>query len=268
MTTPDRSGTPYPRTGAVPQDRVAPPDLPTPTPIYHPQHRPVRVLGGLVVLGMVGAGLVGTVPEMVRDAQTEHIALGSATGELTMRAGQGDMTVREVGAGEEPGITAEKHWSFIEPEVHVETEGGVTSAWLECPGISNVGQCYASWTVLVPVGTDVELRPGVGDVEVTGLTGAVTVNGSVGDVHVDGSPSSLDVNTSVGEVTAVLREPAEQVSLRSSVGDITLTLPGGVAYDVSAAGIEPADVRVETDPASEYAVDVHTSVGAVLITHG
>lgn len=244
----------------------APPPLPAPT--FHRRHRGFR-LAGLALVGLVvAAGAMSTVPEMVRDAEDEVLALPEGTVELDLRGDIGDVVVREVASGRPTGITAHKHWSFREPAVRVDTAGGVTSVSLACTAAS-VGECYADWTVAVPEGLKLVLRPGVGDVDVSGVTGEVAVHGSVGDVQVSGAPSSLEVTTSVGQVDALLREPAESVRLRSSVGDIELRLPEGVAYDVRATSpLDETTVEVQTSDESGYDVDVTTGVGSVLVTDG
>lgn len=258
--------TPYrhvPRTRGTP---ATPPPLPTPT--YHRRHRGFRVAGLAVVGLLVTAGAVSTVPEMVRDAEDEVFALPEGTAELHLRGDAGDVLVRGVADGQPTGITASKHWSFAEPTARVDTAGGVTSVFLDCTPVP-FGQCYADWAVAVPEGMKVVLRTSVGDVDVAGVTGDVTVDGSVGDVRVTGSPTTLEVTTSVGQVSAVLQEPAESVRLRSSVGDIDLRLPEGVTYDVRATSpLDPAAIGVETSDQSEYDVDVSTSVGSVVITDG
>lgn len=256
--------TPYPHGSAGHEVPTVPPPLPSPT--YHRRHRWLR-LAGLGVVGLlVVAGAASTVPEMVRDTDQEVFVLPAGTVELDLRGGAGDVVLRE---GGEPGIVAEKHWSFREPRVRVSTTGGVTSASLDCSSPARLGQCWADWTVTVPAGVPVVVRAGVGDVDVAGLTGAVTVHGSVGDVQVSGAPSSLDVSTSVGSVDAVLSEPASSVRLRTSVGDVDLRLPGDVAYDVDAqAALDEPVVEVETSTTSGYDVDVRSSVGSVVITDG
>lgn len=255
---------------APPRDDRAPhAPPPLPAPVYHRRHRGVRLAGLAVVGVLVTSGVLSTVPQMVRDARDEAFVLPDGTVELNLRGDAGDVVVREVEDGRPTGITASKHWSFREPTARVDTAGGVTSVFLDCPPAPLVGQCYADWTVAVPAGTTVVLRAGLGDVDVSGVTGEVTVDGSVGDVRVAGSPSALDVTTSVGQVSAVLRDPAGSVRLRSDVGDIDLRLPEGVAYDVRASSpLDPATVEVETSDRSQYDVDVTTDVGSVVITDG
>lgn len=241
---------------------------PTTAPRYDPRHRPVRVAAAAgVALLTVGAAAMG-VPEMVRDSRVQSFAVPEGTRELRVVSDVGDVDVRGVPDGGATGLSADKHWSFREPEARQETVGAVTTVSLECPGIATFGQCYADWTVAVPEDLKVVVRSTVGDVDLEGLTGDLVVTSSVGQVTVAASPSSLDVTTSVGDVSAVLGEPADRVSVRTSVGDVDLTLPGGVAYDVQASSLDPADVRVETSPGSEHEVTVESSVGSVLVADG
>ncbi|WP_156875722.1 DUF4097 family beta strand repeat-containing protein [Ornithinimicrobium pekingense] len=253
-----------------PQDLTrpgAPPPLPAPT--YHRRHRGLRIAGLGVVGLLVLAGAASTVPEMVRDAEEEVHALPGGTVELDLSGDVGDVSVREVAAGQEPSVTASKHWSFREPTVEVSTTDAVTSVSLDCPRLARFGQCYADWDVLVPEGMAVVMRASVGDVDIADVTGAVTVRGSVGDVSVSGTPARLDASTSVGQIDVTLDEPVGTVRLRSSVGDVTLRLPAGVTYDVDAvSAVDEPVVQVQTSTTSPYAVDVSSSVGSVLVTDG
>lgn len=252
----------------MPQDRPVPLPAPPSTPRYDPRHRGVRVVGAVAV-GVLTLGLsAGTVPEMVRDSQTQTFEVPAGTRELRIVGDVGDVDVRGVAAGGATGISAEKHWSFREPRARAETSDGVTTVTMDCPGFPVLGQCYANWDVAVPEDLTVVVRTSVGDVAASGLAGVVVVHSAVGAVTVTGAPSSLDVSTSVGDVEAVLSSPAERVLVRSSVGDVQVTLPAGVTYDVEARSMDPADVRVDTSPTSDYEVVVESSVGSVLVTQG
>ena len=241
---------------------------PSTAPRYDPRHRAVRVAAaGAVALVTVGAATMG-VPDLVRDSDVQSFALPEGTRELRVVSDAGDVDVRGVAAGGQTGIDADKHWSFREPEVTLETVGAVTTVSMECRGIATLGQCYADWTVSVPEDLKVIVRSSVGDVDLAGLTGDLAVSSSVGAVTVAASPSSLDVATSVGDVSAVLGEPADRVSVRTSVGDVELTLPAGVTYDLRASSLDPADVLVQTSSSSEHEVTVESSVGSILVTDG
>lgn len=256
----------------TPQDRVPPAGPPDTAPTYDPRHRGLRVAGAAVVALAVVGSTVGSVPEMVRDAEVQEFALPDGTHELRISTDAGDVDVRSATADAAPGITAHKHWSFREPQARVDSSGGVTTVTMDCPGIlagaMTFGQCYADWTVSVPEDVKVVVRTHVGDVDLTDLTGELVVTSSVGDVAVNGSPSRLDVSTSVGDVTAVLRDPADLVDVSTSVGDVVLTLPGDTSYDVRASSLEPADVQVDTSQESDHEVRVESSVGAVRISSG
>lgn len=249
-----------------PQDHAA---QPLPAPAYARRHVPVRVVGGAAVALLVAGGVAATVPPMVEDAEHQVLTLPDGTVELVVLGDAGDVDVRAAAPGEEPVVTATKHWSFREPTPVVTTRGGVATVSLDCPPAAQFAQCYADWQVAVPAEMPVTVRASVGEVDVTGLTGDVTVDGSVGDVTVTGAPTSLQVTTSVGQISASLAEPPASVELRTGVGDVQLRLPDDATYDVRAtATLDPAVVEVENDPASEHEVRVSSSVGSVLVTGG
>lgn len=252
----------------VPQDRVPPSPAPPSTPRYEPRHRAVRVVGAAFVGLLALALAAGTVPEMVRDSQTQSFALPEGIHELRIVTQSGDVDLRGVAAGGRTGIEAEKHWSFREPQAHVETSDGVSTVTMECPGFPVFGQCYADWDVAVPEDLAVVVRSTIGDVDAAGLTGDVVVRGSVGQVTVAGAPSSLEVTTSMGDIDAVLSSPTDRVVVRTSLGDVRVTLPADVAYDVTTKSTDPADVRVDTSPTSDHEVVVETSLGSILVAEG
>ncbi len=262
-----RAGGPW----ATPLDQggrpAGPPPLPT--PVYQRRHRGLR-LGGLALVGLVVAGgAASNVPEMVRDGEEETITLPADMRVLDLRAAAGEVVVRPVAEGQQPTVVASKHWSLREPTTSVGTAGDVTSLSLDCPPTGWVGRCYADWQVSVPADLTVLVRAEVGDVDVAGLTGEVEVRGSVGDVSVTGSPSTLSVTTSVGRVSASLEDPPESVRLRTSVGDVDLHLPSGVAYDVQdTSSLEEAVLDVQTSTTSPHHVQVGSSLGTVRVSDG
>ena len=129
-----------------------------------------------------------------------------------------------------------------------------------------MARCYGDFSLVVPEGMDITVRSSTGDVDLTGVTGPVTVQSSVGDVRLEGAPSEADLRSSVGQVTAVLGEPASMLSVQTAVGDIDLTLPGEVAYDVrSRSEVSDVVTTVRQDSRSEYVVDVSSNVGTITI---
>ena len=136
---------------------------------------------------------------------------------------------------------------------------------LECP-TGAMTRCSADWSVVVPPGVDVGVSTSAGDVELVGVTGDVTVTTSVGHVRLSGAPTTADLRSSVGGVTAVLSKPPDLLRVDSSVGDVDLTLPAGEAYAVRAdGGMSEVSTDVRVDDASDYVVEVRTSVGSVRI---
>lgn len=255
-------------TTAGPQDRTGSPPPPSDVPRYDPRHRGLRVAGAALV-ALLGVSIaVGTVPEMVRDAEFQSFLLPAHTQELRIVGDVGDVHLRGVPDGGGTGISADKHWSFREPQARMETTGGITTVTLDCPGFPVLGQCYADWDAAVPQDLRVVVRTSVGDVDAGGLSGDLSVHSAVGQVSVTGSPAHLEVSTSVGDVSAVLAAPADRVAVRTGVGDVTLTLPDDVAYDLTTQSLDPADVRVETSPTSEHHVSVDSGIGSVLVTAG
>ena len=86
----------------------------------------------------------------------------------------------------------------------------------------------------------------------------------VGDVKVPGNEVRGEVYTVIGDVTIEgLGEPPELVRVTSTMGDVTVTLPGEVSYAVTTSTDMGADPRVTVDRASDspYVVDLETVYG-------
>lgn len=247
----------------VPQDTLPAPVAPAPEP-PRGGYGVLRVLGvgvtGLLVLGSV----LSLAPEMVQRSEDVELAWPEGATTIQIDGDAGDVLVRESSALG-PVVALEQSWSFRQPELRTSTEDGVMRVSLECPtGV--LTRCSGDWSVVVPEGTAVGVSTSAGDVELVGVTGDVTVTTSVGHVRLSGAPTTADLRSSVGGVTAVLTEPADLLRVDSSVGDIDLTLPAGEAYDVRTdGGMSEVSTEVRVNAASDYKVDVRTSVGSVRI---
>jgi Putative adhesin len=148
--------------------------------------------------------------------------------------------------------------------------------------------CGVDYTVRVPAATAVVSHSSGGGIEVTGMTGDVTLTSSGGGVHVVGGGTTLTLDSSGGGVhgerltakvvTATssgggvhlsFAEPPQTVKADSSGGGVTVEVPDVPgAYHVEASssgGGVHTDVR--TDPNSPNAIDAHSSGGGVTVRY-
>ena len=252
-------------TGYVPQDTVPRPPAAAPERPWHPGYGPVRAVGVGITALLVGAGVVSGVPEMVQRDATESLGWQEGTTRLEVTAPVGSVNVIE-DAGLDPGITVDKQWAFVEPEVRISSEDGVTRVVLDCSRKVVTTRCAADWDVVVPEGLAVTVTSSAGQVELTGVTGDVVVSNTVGETRVTGSPRTLEATSQVGSIVATLSAPARRVVLRNTVGEVDLTLPPGHTWAVTARSeVDDVVTDVSVSSTSEYVVDVRTELGSVRI---
>jgi hypothetical protein len=155
-----------------------------------------------------------------------------------------------------------------------------------CPVIFSTW-CGVDYTIRAPAGTAVVSHTSGGAVDVTGVTGDVTLSSSGGGVHVTGGGGhTLTLDSSGGGVTGDaltadvvtasssgggvrlrFAEPPKMVKADSSGGGINIELPNSSgAYQVNASssgGGVHTDVR--TDPTSPNVIEASSSGGGVTI---
>jgi DUF4097 and DUF4098 domain-containing protein YvlB len=89
--------------------------------------------------------------------------------------------------------------------------------------IGNMSVTIEAW---VPAGTRLDLRTGVGDVQVRDVRGDVAVSTGTGDVDVSGAAASVALSTGVGEIN-YQGAPAGTCTFGAGTGEIRLHLPAG-----------------------------------------
>src|SRR5690606_34368366 len=157
-------------------------------------------------------------------------------------------------------------------------------------GIWLVGgfQCRTSVTLQVPADVEVVAKSSAGSVSIAGLTGAADIESSAGSVRVNNHTGPLRAHSSAGgvEVSGLQTDDAEITSsaggvdveattpprnlvVSSSAGGVTVTLPGGQAYNLTAeTSAGSTNVEVPTDPDSPYRVEARSSAGGVTVRTG
>lgn len=80
---------------------------------------------------------------------------------------------------------------------------------------------------------------------------------------------TYEVTTDVGESDLTFAKPPNSVKVKSDVGEVKLTAPGGTKYAATThTTVGTADVAVDQDSSSTHRLDVSTSVGAIQISKG
>ncbi len=121
----------------------------------------------------------------------------------------------------------------------------------------------------VPAGTAVQISDSTGDIKLSQLSGAVEATTGSGKIAAEGLPSSqVQFTTDTGDVVAGFAKSQTAVNAKVSTGDVTFTVPTSTKYAVdvhSTTGAVHVDVPQDTDAANRITAKVET--GNVTVAH-
>jgi hypothetical protein len=246
----------------------------------------VRVIGVIVVLGLLAAGATGIVAQFFEQHAVRTTTITEPVTRLVTDVSVGDVRVRTGQVGAPTRVTTTERWSFTRARTSVGESGGVLTVDGACSG-DFFGACSVDLDVTVPPRTALELTTHTGDVRAVGVDGSVTATTSTGDVTLTGvSSDDVQVRTSTGDVTldSTATAPTVQaatstggltlrftgapssVGARTSTGDITIRVPADARYEVTArTSTGSTEIDVPQDPASPHRIDASASTGDVLV---
>jgi hypothetical protein len=204
------------------------------------------------------------------DLPNASITLGASDDE------QVHVTMRGTYSGEEPQLTIRTG-----DDGETEISGGCPRGWL----IFN--RCSVRVEVLLPAELDGEVNGENGSVTAAGLDGALNLSTTNGTLRIEESSGRLDLETTKGRIEgsdlgsanvdaettngAVRMEfssAPDEVSARSTNGEISVTVPDdGESYRVDAnttnGKVDTADIR--TDPDADRSITARTTNGRVTV---
>jgi hypothetical protein len=183
--------------------------------------------------------LAGCAPPVMRASfreglplqRTAHAAAGVTL--VTIDGGVGDVTVRPL-PGDSIRIAVSLHSSDEKrleetciPRSRLETSR--TDGTLAARVVQQTrNQCGQRWTVELPPQLAVNVRVGVGTIDVRGLAGGATLEvENVGDIRAEVEGGSVHAVSAKGDVSVATRDSAyASVELRASVGEVKLSMNG------------------------------------------
>lgn len=204
--------------------------------------------------------------------------------ELRIDGGAGDIDVIAEDRSD-VRVVARSEWSLSEPDQIQRFAGGTLQLSGECGFWGSFGPdgCSTDFEIYVPRAMPVTASVSSGDVQVIGLEGPVTLDVSSGDVKADDLSGTLRIGTSSGDVDVGgyrgrdvsvhgssgdmevrTRSVPDSIRAVTSSGDVTVAVPGGVAYDVE-TGTSSGDQAVDVDQSADAAnaIEAVTSSGDV-----
>jgi Toastrack DUF4097 len=169
-----------------------------------------------------------------------EISLGNTNGSVSVEAWEEDfvrlVAEKQVEAGSE--AEAEEALADIEVIIHqrdgrleVETRlpGTASSLWGWLSGHSH--NASVSYELRVPRGIDLDLHTVNGNVSTMGAEGSLRLHSINGRIEVEGGGDEVDAHTVNGSIRVAIgsTSPQTEVTLASTNGGITLSLPDSIA---------------------------------------
>lgn len=139
------------------------------------------------------------------------------------------------------------------PTLVFERDGGFATLRAEVPLAVDGTLDLELGTLVLPDDRHLDLRTGLGDVDVRGTEASVLVDVGVGDVVIRGADGGLSVRTGLGDLDIVTPGHAE---LQTSEGDVTLTQSGAARDLRIATGLGNIEVTLASD--SDIDLDIET----------
>ncbi|MCX6407275.1 MAG: DUF4097 family beta strand repeat-containing protein [Propionibacteriales bacterium] len=237
-------------------------DDPGPSPLLRTL-RPVLITAVLATLVLGGFALAS---HLWSDTRTETGRLDlEGSGLLRLQAGPADVRVVQ-GDVTVPRYVARVTSGLVDTRFEVERVGGATRLDTACRPLLSPG-CGVDVTITVPEGTAVDLLTGSGDVDVSGLDGAVAVRTGSGDVDAERlRTQDLTVRTGSGDVEATFARPPFAVKVATGSGGVELGLPQAetpYAVDARSESGEVDDTIPATDAQDARVVRIRTGSGDV-----
>jgi hypothetical protein len=141
----------------------------------------------------------------------------------------------------------------------------------KCPsGLSFGVGCSVDYTITMPAQVRLNVDGTAGDMKLIGPFANATLSTKAG--RVEGTSlgaGTYEVTTNAGEVNLKFASPPNSVKVKSDVGEVVLTVPGGTKYAVTTeTTVAVKNIDVDQDSSSTHRIDVTTTVGAVTINKG
>ncbi|HSV64734.1 MAG TPA: DUF4097 family beta strand repeat-containing protein [Mycobacteriales bacterium] len=249
-----------------------------------PGRRAALVVGTVLSVGLIAIGVLNVVGWMAQSRYQQELTLRSEVKVLTVRTGGGDVSVSP-STDDLVHVTESVRYGVTRPTlVHTATAAGVLLQ-AGCGGWWFVGSCSVDYAVAVPGDFVVDVRSGGGSVSAAGLAGSVRLESGGGDVRASELAGRVELETGGGSVrgnalrgTAVTARTGggnvdlvfaglpDQVVAESGGGDVTVAVPGGAAYRVSAtSGGGRTSIGVRTDPGAARSIEARSGGGDVQV---
>ena len=233
------------------------------------------VAGVFVLPGLLGGSRHGTGTSPGHPAagggdatllrRTQSSLVSSPVTGLVVRGSVGNVSITG-GDRSTVAITAHLVYRGSAPVLIRRVTGGVLDLGYSCPSSSR--KCVVSFDLTVPRGLDTTVRLEVGQIRLSGLSGTITASTGVGQIQASGmSGPRVRLTTGPGTISAGFTAPPQQIVASSGIGSVTIRVPSGTAYRVSASTqVGSVRVSVPRAAASTHVIEATTGTGTVTVT--
>jgi hypothetical protein len=181
---------------------------------------------------------------------------------------QGNVGSVSIAGGDRSTVTITAHLVYRRgaPVITRRVTGGVLDLGSRCPSRSR--GCRAYFDLTVPRGLDTTVRLDVGQIRLSDLSGTITASTGVGPIQASGlSGPRVRLTTGPGMISAGFTAPPQQIFASSGVGSVTIRVPSGTAYRVTArTQVGSVRVSVPRAAASSHVIQASTGTGTVTVT--
>lgn len=162
-------------------------------------------------------------------------------------------------------VSEQLRYSVKAPAMTRDLTGGTLKLGYSC----QVEQmCGASYSIQVPRGITVLVSNKNGTIRLSSLAGPVTATSDLGAITATGlSSGSADFTSQLGDVDASFTSPPANVRATTTLGAVTILVPGTESYHVNiqTAGLGTASVTVPEADTSAHSISVDTRIGAITV---
>jgi hypothetical protein len=204
-----------------------------------------------------------TAPAGTQCEHTERYTVGTPVRALAVSDDVGTVTV--TGSSRRSVLVTERQfYRGLPPQSRHSVSGGQLTLGYTCRS----RDCGVSYDIQVPRSMRVQVSTGTGAIWLRSLAGPADATADVGNVHGQGlAGREVGLRTDVGYISAAFAVAPARLLAKADTGSVTLTVPGGTRYAVTAtAGLGAVRVGVPRSASATHVIQASADVGAVTIT--
>ena len=265
-----------------------------------PARRAVLAVGMPFALALIGWASFIAVALADQASYRVHVSVPATGGQTRVTIDNADAIVRP-GAGGRVSVNGTLRGSLARPAFGWRSSAAGLTLHSRC--LSWAGWCRLGYGITAPAGLPLTVTDGSGDLNVSGFGGHVTLDGGSGNITVSHLSGTIELSNGAGDIAAsgldgsvrlsdgagdivgtglaatdvvgddgsgnimlTFSKVPRRVNVTDESGDITLVLPRGHSYLVSAHSSQGnTSVSVKTRPSSPYVIVASDGSGNITI---